>query len=381
MARSWTLIDTEQGIYEDAWQIGDRSSNFRVDKVTLRGGLQDGVDRIRMDNGRLRCDVLPTRGMSLWKAWLGDTELGWKSPVRGPVHPKFVPVGEPSGLGWLDGFDELLVRCGLESNGAPEFDDQGRVLYPLHGRVGNKPAHRVQVTLDEEDETLAVIGEVEETRFHFIRLRLTSTLTLTRGESTLRLEDRVDNISARPADLQMLYHINLGHPVLESGGQLLAPIETLVPRNAHAAEGVPEWNHYPVGQPGYQEQVYFASLQAGDDGQTSVLLKNAGGTFATSLSFSVQHLPCFTVWKNTVSSDDGYAIGIEPGTNFPNPRSFEKQHDRVVTIPGNGQTSFKLALGFHDEADDIERLAQRIASLQAARPQILEQPQPTWCAP
>ena len=38
-------------------------------------------------------------------------------------------MGEPSGLGWLDGFDELLVRCGLESNGAPEFDADGRVVY------------------------------------------------------------------------------------------------------------------------------------------------------------------------------------------------------------------------------------------------------------
>ena len=50
-------------------------------------------------------------------------ELGWKSPVHGPVHPNFVPLNEPSGLGWLDGFDELFVRCGLESNGAPDFDD------------------------------------------------------------------------------------------------------------------------------------------------------------------------------------------------------------------------------------------------------------------
>ena len=48
--------------------------------------------------------------------------IGWKSPIAGPVHPSLVSLGEPSGLGWLDGFDEFIVRCGLESNGAPDFD-------------------------------------------------------------------------------------------------------------------------------------------------------------------------------------------------------------------------------------------------------------------
>ena len=40
----------------------------------------------------------------------------------------WVPLTEPSGLGWLSGFDELMVRCGLESNGAPDFDDSGQML-------------------------------------------------------------------------------------------------------------------------------------------------------------------------------------------------------------------------------------------------------------
>ena len=70
--------------------------------------------------------VLPTRGMGIWRVTAagrsGTADVGWKSPVRGPVHPAFVDLGEPSGLGWLDGFDEFFVRCGLESNGAPDFD-------------------------------------------------------------------------------------------------------------------------------------------------------------------------------------------------------------------------------------------------------------------
>ena len=90
--------------------------------------------------------------MGLWKAWLGEQlTLGWKSPVRGPVHPNFVPLMEPSGLGWLDGFDELLCRCGAESNGAPDFTEQGALTFPLHGRLANRPAHFVEVAVDGDE--------------------------------------------------------------------------------------------------------------------------------------------------------------------------------------------------------------------------------------
>jgi hypothetical protein len=41
------------------------------------------------------------------------------------------------------------------------------------------------------------------------------------------------------------------------------------------------------------------------------------------------------VWRNTPAEADGYVLGIEPGTNYPNPRTFEMRHGRVVLLkPG-----------------------------------------------
>ena len=82
--------------------------------------------------------------MGIRRAVCGDLQLGWQSPVKGPVHPAFVSTRDPRGFGWIAGFDELLVRCGLESNGAPEFTN-GVLRYPLHGEVANLPAHTVAV--------------------------------------------------------------------------------------------------------------------------------------------------------------------------------------------------------------------------------------------
>src|SRR4051812_22885520 len=94
----------------------------RISKKILSGGRSDGVELIEVDNGCLKLALLPQRGMGIWKAWLDGIEFGWSSPVHGPVHPAWVPLFDPDGRGWQEGFDELLCRCGLVSNGAPDFD-------------------------------------------------------------------------------------------------------------------------------------------------------------------------------------------------------------------------------------------------------------------
>src|SRR5262249_40504582 len=152
-----------------------------------------------IDNGKLRFIVVPTRGMGLWKAWLGDLEIGWNSPVHGPVHPQYVPLTEPSGLGWLEGFDELMCRCGLESNGAPDLGAGGVYKYPLHGRIANRPANYVEVSTDEDAGEVSVTGVVDEVRFLFQKLRLKSTYTTKVGQNGLRIIDEVTNLSGDPA--------------------------------------------------------------------------------------------------------------------------------------------------------------------------------------
>lgn len=385
--KNWTLTDVTAGVCVDAWRVGPadvggRVQGYEVTKRTLRGGLSDGVDVIRVAAGDLAFDVLPTRGMGLWKAWCQGEELGWRSPVRGPVHPQYVPLMEPSGLGWLDGFDELLVRCGLESNGAPEFDPSGRLQYPLHGRIANRPAQRVDVAIDGEAGQIAVTGVVEETRFHFLKLRLTSTIAVTVGDTRLRIRDEVENFSASPAEMQLLYHINFGTPLLDAGSRFVAPLQTVIPRTAHAAAGLATWDRYAPPVAGFQEQVYFLQLAADPTGRTQTLLKNAQGTRGVSIHVDTRQLPCYTLWKNTTAAPDGYVTGLEPGTNYPNPRTHEGQQGRTVKLAAGGKAVFELQLEVHPTAAAVAQAEAAIAALQAGVAlRIFDQPQPGWCAP
>lgn len=344
----------------------------------LSGGRRDGVRLVELVAGTTRVSVLPDRGLGIWKMTADGVELGWQSPVRGPVHPMFVPLTEPSGLGWLDGFDELVARCGLVSNGAPEFDGSGRLIHGVHGRIANLPAHDVDVTLDENAGTVTLTGSVDETRFLIHALRMDTRLVLHAGANRITWTDTVTNLSDRPATMQMLYHVNMGPPMLGAGAEVVAAIDELAPRDAAAVPDLPTWNRYDAPRAGRSEEVFFARLRPAADGIATALLVAPGGVRAAALSWQTDTLPCFVVWKNQGGERDGYVTGLEPATNHPNPRSFEESQGRVVSLAPGASVRFELALELLS-GDRLASVRNGINALAAASPpRIHAQPRPGW---
>ena len=386
--KTWVISDTKSADHLESLAVtsdnlSDTPAKFSIIKKTLRGGLSDGVEVLQVNNGKLQFDLLLTRGMSLASATIGEVKFGWQSPVRGPVHPKFVNLHEPSGLGWLDGFDEMMVRCGLESNGAPEFDSETNNLkYCVHGRIGNKPADQVVVTVDTQAETISIKAVVVEVRFHLFKVALETTIVTRFNDDALQIHDTIRNLSASPTAAQVLYHCNYGEPLLGDGAQVIVPIKELVPRNDHAAAGMPNWSRYDAPKTGFEEQVYFLTLLGDAAGDTEVLLKNAQSTQGVNLAYNVNQLPCFSMWKNTTAIEDGYVTGIEPGTNYPNPRSFEATHGREISLSGNSSSQLDLTMRFLVDALQIDATEKRIAVLQGSQQPIIHTtPQADWCAP
>jgi hypothetical protein len=374
------LIDSRQGILRDETVF--RTAFWRVRLRTLRGGRSDGVHVVELDNGHMSMEVLPTRGMGIWRVTRGGKVLGWQSPVREPVHPAYVPLFDPSGLGWLEGFNELLCRCGLESNGAPDFDKSGRLLYPLHGRIANLPAHRVELIIDDEAQALTLRGFIDETRFHFQSLRLTSSLSTKFNSNEFTWSDEVANIGGRKTTMQILYHFNVGQPLLQPGARITAPIATVAPWTQVAArEGVETWNIMPPPRPGSAEQGYQLDLLADEAGDARVLLGGLTDGEAISLRYNKRTLPCFTVWRNTPAESDGYVLGLEPATNFPNPHAFEKQHRRVVTLQPGETWRAEVSATWHSNARAISNDQEAISAIQAGqKSQSYAEPLVDWSA-
>lgn len=382
----FVLTDVEQAQWVDAWDVDETTlplgagHTWRVQKTTLKGGMQDGVDLIEVDNGALSFFIVPTRGMGIWKGIYRGIPLGWESPVRDLVHPSHVELNDRGGLGWLKGFNEWIVRCGLDSNGAPGKDvvidnngNEAEVFVPLHGKIANTPARHVEVRIElAPPHRISVVGIVDETMMFGPALRLTTEISTQLGSNSFTIRDQVTNLNASTAECQLLYHCNYGAPLLEDGASLVAPFKTVSPRDPRAQEDMKTYDQFNGPENGYVEQVYFYEL-AGKRGSrnTMVLLKNADGSLGSSLEFSLKQMPCFSLWKNTAAVENGYVTGLEPATNYPNPKRFEREAGRVVQLRGGETQSYDLTVAVHDSRKDVQAVEREIKKIQkTAKPKV-----------
>jgi hypothetical protein len=356
------------------------AGRWSVRQIPLHGGRQEGCELIRLDNGRLRITVVPTRGLSVLDVRMGDLRLGWDSPVKEVVHPQFINLMSRGGLGWLEGFNEWMVRCGLEyagQAGPDEFIDntgkKSEMSLTLHGRIANIPASEVEVRIDRRPpHRLRLRGTVHERQFYGPKLALTTEISTELGSDSFRIVDAVENRGAADQEFTVIYHANYGPPLLEKGSRVVAPVKKLTPFNDTAAKGVEEWAVYRGPTPGFIEQGYFIEPRADAAGRTVVLLKNAAGDKGTSIRWSVKELPYMTLWKNTAAEADGYVTGLEPGTNYPQNRKDERRAGRLPKLKPGETRRFTLDFGLHSDKTAVDDMEKQVEAIQGGEKPVVE---------
>ena len=385
------LTSTRQNLAVETWQAGAREltggkseGKWSVRKYRLHGGKQDGVDVIVVDNGTMQIALSPTRGMGVLWATLGDVRLGWDSPVKETVHPKYVNLQSRGGLGWLEGFNEFMCRCGLEWSGHPGTDefvnnvgDRAKMDLTLHGKIANLPASEVEVVVQAEPpHRITVRGRVDERMFYGPKLELWTELSTEPGSNAFRIADRLTNRGDDAQEFQILYHINFGKPLLGPGATMVAAVERITPFNARAAEGLTTYDRYEGPKLGFVEQVYKIKPAADPQGRTLAMLRNAAGDRAASVAFDVNELPYLTQWKNTNAEGEGYVTGIEPGTGFPHNRRIERAKGRVPKLAAGATRTFAVEVAVHVGTEEVSATATRVARIQGDRkPQVDPQPE------
>jgi hypothetical protein len=358
---------------------------WRVDSRHLHGGRQEGVHVIHIDNGKLRITIVPTRGMGILDVkYRGAndkiTTLGWQSPVYEIVNPAFMNLNARGGLGFLEGFNELMCRCGLENIGQPGKDEivtntgaKAEVDLTLHGKIANIPASNVELIADTVPPfRIRVRGHVGERMMFGPKLDLESEVSTLPGSMEFRIEDKVTGGSSQPQEFQMLYHTNIGKPLLDAGSRFIAPVERVIPVNAHSAKDAKAFGDIAAPTPGIIEQAYFFHPIASKQGETVALVHNQAKDQGMSMRWSVKQLPYLTLWKNTAAVEDGYVIGIEPGTSFPNARRIERKAGRVPKLEGGKSHTMAIDFAVHVGAGPIDLVLDRIESLQKTHPAVIE---------
>jgi hypothetical protein len=91
----------------------------------------------------------------------------------------------------------------------------------------------------------------------------------------------------------VLYHINLGWPLLGENSRLIGPGipgELPEPRD-EARTGLDAWDQFAAPTPGFKERVFYHCPAAGTGGRTEARLENPDLGLAFSVRFSPEECP------------------------------------------------------------------------------------------
>ncbi|MDT3250436.1 aldose 1-epimerase family protein [Serratia sp. root2] len=378
-AQTIVLTDTEKGIEQGNWQTDSQKLNitgagFSLQQQVLHGGKQEGSKVITLSSAGLTIALSPTRGMNILNVKGSDVRLGWDSPVTEVVNPAYINLESRNGLGWLDGFNEMMVRCGFEWTGHPGVD-QG-TLYTLHGRAGNTPASKVVIDIAEKAPyEVRIRGLLKENTFKKSNLETWTELRYIPGSQSFSIHDRVTNRADYPRDYEIIYHSNFGKPLLEEGAVFSAPIKEISPFNDYAKAGLKDWATYQGPTKGFDEMVFNILPYADAQGKTLAMLHNRRGDRGVAIGFDTHQLPLLTLWKNTDTERQGYVTGIEPGTNYAYPVKIEREQGRIKQLQPGQSADFELTYTLLKDAEQVKVYQDKIKTLQGSnQPKLVETP-------
>jgi hypothetical protein len=325
-------------------RVGRLGQVAGIEPFVFDDGPARGVRALRFRAGGPSFDVLADRGMDIGAFEHGGVPLAWLSHA-GVVSPAFY---EPAGEGWLRSFGGgLLVTCGLRNVGPPGTWD-GEEL-GLHGRASNTPASNVShgVRQDGDGVVLEARGEVREASVFGPNLVLRRTISVRLGEARVRVEDVVENEGHAPEPLMLLYHVNLGWPLLDETARLIGPGgpgEAPEPRDAEAREGLDGWDRFAAPQPGFRERVFYHGPRADAGGWAEARLENPAlhGGLALEVRFRPEQLPEFVQW--TMTGEGTYVLGLEPATCRVGGAAAEEAAGRVIHLRPGESRRFEVEL-------------------------------------
>lgn len=378
-ATHYIITDTDIQVRKGGWYLTNvehakGAPTFSMQNSVLRGGLQEDVEVLTLISDGLTIKLSPTRGLGILSVEGDGVRLGWDSPVEEVVHPNNINLESRGGNGWLDGFNEMMVRCGFEWTGHAVQADG--MMYTLHGRAQNTPVSKLFVDIeDEAPYTITVSGLIKEKAFKKSNLETWVRISHVPGTKEFTVHDTVTNQGDYPRDYQIIYHSNFGTPILEEGAKFVAPVKEVSPFNDYAATSLKNWQTYLGPTKNFDEMVYNIFPYADSKNQTQVMLANKAGDKGVGISFNTKQLPVLTLWKNTDTLKQGYVTGIEPGTSFAYPVTIEREQKRVPQLEPGKSADFKLTYSLLSNKEAVKTYGDKIKTIQGKQTtKVVEQP-------
>ena len=324
---------------------GHESQLFGVEEYRLVGGKGDGMRLLNVRNGKgLEFTVSADRCADITKLFFRGENYGFFS-VNGYVAPAYY---DDKGNGWEKSFTAgFLTTCGLLAVGSP-CTDEGQAL-PLHGAIDNIPAERISWDMDEEK--IWIKATMRHAQIFAEKLLMTRTITCSKTSNEITVTDEIENIGDAASPVMLLYHMNMGYPLLCEQSELFIPAQEVLPRNDHAAEDIDTWYKILPPTPGFEEQCYYHEFK--DHPGVAGIFNHAGG-YGLAIRYDSSSLDCFTQWKKMGYKD--YVMGMEPGNSYPDGRDVMRRTGRLKFIEPGEKKTYGIRLSMLEGEDAWQTL-------------------------
>lgn len=273
--------------------MDSRISNFAqvasLRRYTLTEGKERGLEVIDCDNGKIRFLLNVSKACDIMQLYHSGQNMTFVS--KNGFMEKDLPFAKRFEGG-------MLYTCGLESLGEREG-------YEEHGTIHITPAQIVRAECTEQE--IVVEALVRDVEICGKNLVLRRKITAAIGGDTVSVKDTLTNEGFRDENYCLLYHVNIGYPMLDEGAKVVGDIEKCEPRTPWAGENIA--TAYEITPPtvNMEETCYFLTLKKPE---IALVNEKIGKKF--TVSYSGDTLPHFLEWKCMASGD--YALGLEPCT-------------------------------------------------------------------
>ncbi len=327
----------------------------KLSNTTQLGGIETSV----IDNGAgrgtriawintgtgLRFKVVIDRAMDIADTFYNEHSLAWLSH-SGITSAQ--PMSDKS-IDWLKTFGGgLLVTCGLSHVGGPESDEFGE--RGIHGEISNIPAEIesiIQPNPISGKMDMSITGIIRQSQALGSRLELRRTISATLGKSVIRIHDQVINKGNSDAAHMLLYHCNLGWPLVDEGSKIVwnglwkardgNPNKLFNEANDFHSCPAPLDDHQGNG-----EEAAFIDIEADNSGFCNCGIDNQKIGLSLTIKFQKNQLPWLTNWLHFGKGE--YVVGLEPGTNPPIGQSQARRQNELIQLAPGETRNYALEI-------------------------------------
>ena len=317
--------------------IGNPMQTRGAEQYVLQNGKGDGMHFIYIRNGLgLEAWISLDRAGDVSRVNFKGDNMGYFAPC-GYVAPQYY---DRVGTGFLKSFTAgFFTTCGLTAVGSPCVDEDEEL--PLHGTVSHIPA--LLNGIEETDDSLIVTLTVTDAAIFGRKLVMKRVYTFSYTENRFSVCDTVKNCGDDRSPYMIMYHCNMGYPLLSENAVLKIPNNSITARDGHANDHIDTALLMEEPQANYQERCYYYDVFE-KNGLAKVGIYNKDINKGLVMAYDKTSLPCCVEWKMMGKTD--YVLGLEPANCTPDGRDVLRKNNTLKFLKPNEKQTITVTFEF-----------------------------------